>query len=63
MMEGDLYLREFITKNLDCIILAFYFLQGLWPQSRILAAMKEGFGQVFNRFKKKDKPEVIEKEY
>lgn len=62
MIEGDALLREFVTKNLDCILIAFYFLQGLWPHSRVLAAMKEGFGQVFDKFKK-NKSEVIEKAY
>lgn len=62
MIHGDEFLREFITYNLDCILIAFYFLQGLWPQSRILSAMKEGFGQVFNKFRK-NKSEVIKKAY
>lgn len=53
MIEGDALLREFITKNLDCIILTFYFLQGLWPHSRLLAAMKEGFSQVFDKLRGK----------
>jgi hypothetical protein len=49
MIEGDIILREFVTKNLDCIIIAFYFLQGLFPHSRVLAALKEGFSQVINK--------------
>lgn len=49
MIEGDAFLREFVTKNLDCIIITFYFLQGLWPHSRILASMKEGFSMVFDK--------------
>lgn len=53
MIEGDIILREFVTKNLDCIIITFYFLQGLFPHSRILTAMKEGFSQVFEKFKVK----------
>lgn len=52
MIHGDEFLREFITYNLDCILIAFYFLQGLWPQSRILAAMKEGFSQTINKAKR-----------
>jgi hypothetical protein len=51
MIEGDALLREFVTKNLDCILIAFYFLQGLWPHSRILASLRAGFSQVFSKAK------------
>lgn len=54
MPRGDEFLREFITYNFDCILLAFYFLQGLWPQSRILAAVKEGFSQAIQKARRKE---------
>ena len=46
---GDEVLREFLMNNLDCIILLYCFLQSLFPESRLLAALRNGYVQFMNR--------------
>lgn len=45
MIEGDVWLKEVLVSNMDCIILAYCFLQSLFPESRLLRALKDGFSR------------------